>query len=176
MAARNDHGRTPLHHAARRGRPDVVELLLEHGADVTAVTSGSMSTPLHAAARSAGPDTVILLFAHGADPNPVDGCGQTPLHKAVDIIFESPRLGKIALLLLDSGANSNAIDQDGNTPLHLAAKWSAFWSQPLATETIELLLERGANVDLTNDKGKTACDLASADDVDLRRLLCPHPD
>ena len=35
--AANDHGRTPLHSAARQGHSAIVDALLAHGADVMAV-------------------------------------------------------------------------------------------------------------------------------------------
>ena len=96
--------------------------------------------------------------------------GRTPLHHAA----RHDRSDALALLL-DAGARINAIDRESNTPLHLAAKSSACWRQPLATETIDLLLERGANVSLTNKEGEIAGDLAPTDDIALRSVLCKGP-
>lgn len=51
----------------------------------------------------------------------------------------------------------------GNTPLHLCASRSN-------VEIGELLLESGANAGARNDRGQTALDLATDDE--MRRLLC----
>jgi len=56
----------PLHVAARRGRRDVVDLLLAHGAEINAKAGGS--TPLHGAAFGGQLEMVRYLLSLGADP------------------------------------------------------------------------------------------------------------
>lgn len=81
---RDDNGAIPLHMAARAGHAEIVRLLLNNGALVTAVTCNSTygpghgSTPLHFAARSGSLDCVEQLLAWGADRKQKDLMGQTP--------------------------------------------------------------------------------------------------
>ncbi|KAK3140933.1 hypothetical protein QOZ80_5AG0407930 [Eleusine coracana subsp. coracana] len=78
---RDDHGATPLHLAARQGRPASVQVLLENGAIVSALT-GSYgfpgSTSLHLAARSGNLDCIRKLLAWGADRLQRDSAGRIP--------------------------------------------------------------------------------------------------
>ncbi|KAF7026540.1 hypothetical protein CFC21_038651 [Triticum aestivum] len=76
---RDEHGATPLHVAARQGRPECVHLLLERGAIVSAPT-GSYgfpgSTALHLAARGGSLECVRELLAWGADRVHRDSAGR----------------------------------------------------------------------------------------------------
>jgi hypothetical protein len=58
-------GFTPLHHAAERGREEVVGCLLARGADVNSA-DGMGWTPLHLAARAGHLAVVKELVRHGA--------------------------------------------------------------------------------------------------------------
>ena len=76
-------GWTPLHLAAFFGRLDATRALLEHGADVQAVSRNSMeNTALHAATAGKHTEVSLLLLAHGADPFRIDMGGYTPLEIA----------------------------------------------------------------------------------------------
>lgn len=102
---------TLLHLAAMKGQTEVVELLVDHGADMSALTS-SGETPLHYAANI---ETVALFLERGADVNTRGRSGNTPLHYAA--------IGgeiKTVALLLDRGADVNARNNIGWTPLHSA--------------------------------------------------------
>ena len=59
----------------------MVRLLIEHGADVTAIDE-ALSTPLHLASSQASSKTVQLLIEHGADVAAQDENHRTPLHLA----------------------------------------------------------------------------------------------
>jgi ankyrin repeat protein len=63
--SRNEHHRTPLHHAAAKNRPNVVRLLIALGADVNA-TEATGGTPLTTAAQENADAVVALLLGAGA--------------------------------------------------------------------------------------------------------------
>ncbi len=77
-----------LDKAASSGRCEIIEYLLDEGADVNAGRPGG-STPLHTAAWWGRPEVVELLLRRGAEVNAVDFCGETPLHKATQGIRRS---------------------------------------------------------------------------------------
>jgi len=63
------------------GRRDVVEHLLQGGANVLARDDGGL-IPLHNACSFGHADVVQLLLQHGADANARDNWNYTPLHEA----------------------------------------------------------------------------------------------
>ena len=60
---------------------EIVRLLIEQGADVTAKDK-NLSTPLHLASSAGIPESVQLLIGRGADINAEDMSRRTPLHLA----------------------------------------------------------------------------------------------
>ncbi|MEG9861526.1 MAG: ankyrin repeat domain-containing protein [Parvularculales bacterium] len=81
---RNKNGLTPLHGAAAVSQtPAVVELLLDHGADIEARDKVNGLTPLHVAGRfSKTPAVVEALLNRGADGAARDSAGYTPFYYA----------------------------------------------------------------------------------------------
>lgn len=74
VAARDDYlGSTPLHFSAHRGFIEIVEALLEAGADVHALERASDTTPLHWAAEGGHPAIARLFVERGADLEALDG-------------------------------------------------------------------------------------------------------
>lgn len=68
--------------ACRSAQPDVVELLVTHGADVS-VRDRAGNTPLHCAAESDCLSAAKTLLDAGADPNAGEAYwGWSPLHVA----------------------------------------------------------------------------------------------
>ena len=82
IGARDTDDSTPLHCAVWKGHEEIVTLLLEAGADVTAHNENGHwgTTPLHAAAHSNRSAIAQLLIEHGADIHAKDLNGKTPLH------------------------------------------------------------------------------------------------
>lgn len=124
------NGVTPLHVAAGLGSyspgrkgvapprsTEVAELLVEHGADVTArgANLGIGRTPLHGFAENGNTEMVALLIERGAEVNARDVDGRTPLHIAARWGYP-----EVAKLLIEAGADVNARVMDGSKPLRLA--------------------------------------------------------
>lgn len=126
----------------------LVELLLDHGADVNAEANDGR-TPLHEAVHNGRRSGVVeLLIARGANVNAATDGGVTPLHHAAD----SGR-NDAATLLLARGANVNARDDWGRTPLHKAALQGC-------EATVDLLLAAGADPTVKDNAGETPLDYA----------------
>lgn len=83
-AARSPDGFTALHYAAYFGDGATVAVLLEAGANPSAVADNPMRVqPLHSAAASRNLEGARLLLAAGADPNAEQQDGFLPLDAAV---------------------------------------------------------------------------------------------
>lgn len=77
----------------------------------------------------------------------------SPTQTAAEL--KSPQKDAITIeKLLDLGADINATDENGNTALHIAVKYSQ-------TETVKLLLKRGANFEAVNGAGVTPLQMAA---------------
>jgi uncharacterized protein len=114
VKAFSPEGFTALH--GNLNHTDVVELLLDNGADINAVSKNNfMATPLQSALAMGWTDAAKLLIARNANVNCRGAAGGSPLHEAAG----NGQL-ELAKLLLDHGANLNAKDDHGKTPLTIA--------------------------------------------------------
>lgn len=112
----SNDGWTALHLAGHFGCSDSVAVLLEHGADLAALSHNrNGNTALHAALAGRQEETTTLLIARGADVTVADAAGYTPLHLAA-------HEGNVALvqMLLAAGADPHARTADGKTPRDMA--------------------------------------------------------
>jgi ankyrin repeat protein len=105
---------TPLQVAVRGGHTDVVQVLLEHGADVSADCCNRY-TPLHVAAIYGHAELVMLLFQHGADVSATDANECTPLHWAA-----CRGHAEVVRVLIEHRANIVAEDNAARTPEDVA--------------------------------------------------------
>ncbi|ROT82024.1 Ankyrin repeat and SOCS box protein 2 [Penaeus vannamei] len=110
-------GRHLLHEAAEEGREEVVEILVEAGADVNAKGSEGR-TPLHEASSSGQEGVAEILTANGADLNAKTDDGSTPLYLA-------SLNGHVAVVetLARKGADLDEKKSEGFAPLHRAAQY-----------------------------------------------------
>jgi ankyrin repeat protein len=132
----------PLHLAVYNEHPDIVALLLKHGADANARMNNGQ-TPLFIASYFGDIKSMKLLIEHGAEVNIKDHLGSTPLHKAVE--GDNP---EAVTLLLDHGAALHATDNEGNTPLHIGGYIGS-------EDAVWVLVRRGARIDLRNSDDMT---------------------
>lgn len=140
-----------LFKVAERGPGCAVEILLRYGADLNFEDPVSYYNPLHIAVLRNRPNIARLLVGQGANIEKRDRIHESsPLDLASE---ESERL-PCMLTLLDLGANVNARDKHGKTPL-LHALASSDGVTVHNTENIQLLLERGADVNAATEDGET---------------------
>lgn len=113
---------TPLHSAAQRGNPDVINVLVDSGADLEAGTSAielggtdfESLTPLHVAAFWGNLDIMTALLRRGADFNAKDDFGRTPLHLVCMVCNSADhKFAEAADILLRWGADENITEEHG---------------------------------------------------------------
>ena len=128
-------GTTALIWAAYHRNNELVQELLERGADANATNRYGMSA-LYQASRVGDAAMIATLLEHGADANAAMPEGDTPLMLAA-------RSGSVVATrqLLDAGADVDATESfHGETAL----VWAAGENH---ADIVDLLIERGANID-----------------------------
>jgi ankyrin repeat protein len=179
------HGRPNPRPVGLLTAPDVVKLLLEHGADPNAALSnptiqrqhtfgdfsqGAGTTPLLRAAKSGDIELVKLLVAGGANVQHTLPSGANAMMFAAGLGW---RNGSPAAPSFDQGTDAEAIetlkylqqlgldlnaqDKDGNTALHAAIGGRA--SEPIIAY---LLNDAKADTTVRNAKGQTPYEFAQA--------------
>ncbi|KAJ7549701.1 hypothetical protein O6H91_07G063600 [Diphasiastrum complanatum] len=153
-------GKTAMHVAIANRRPEMVQLLLEFGANKE-IKNNNGQTALQEAVLLQDSLSAELLLAKGADTEAKNPAGCTALHSAV-----TEGNLNIVFILLNYGADVNAILEDGRTPLHLAAANGD-------KDCVRLLMDRDAKLDARGRAdGSTALHKAAArGDVALVKLL-----
>lgn len=146
-------GRTPIQAAAESGNSDLIDLLLDLGADINAPTSPCGGrTALQAACFAGHVDIVKQLISKGANLN-----GIAAKHGGFTALEAACRVGEkqIVDILLAGGADVNARgdSRNGGSALHAAAEGGH-------GEIVRKLLERGADCNMllgrAGTRGQTA--------------------
>jgi len=139
----------PLHTAALTGRTNVVQHLIDRGANIH-LQSKRQQTPLHYAAKSESADCVTLLLSLDAGVDVQDDEGETPL-------MSSAEVGEVrtAKPLLAAGADIHARNNKKQTPLMIGCivRIHPFY---VRTPFVELLIQSGAEIDAQDKNGYTA--------------------
>ncbi|KFY71757.1 hypothetical protein V499_08082 [Pseudogymnoascus sp. VKM F-103] len=148
---------TPLHAAAERGDIEVAKFLVENGADVDN-SNVRVATALHIAVDQGDLDMATLLLDYGAD---------------IDCDLD------MATLLLDYRADIDSSDITASweicdyfgTPLHFAC----LRSNETGISMIQLLLERGADLEAMDIHSATPLHIAAAEcSLSIVKLLLDH--
>jgi ankyrin repeat protein len=140
-------GDTVLHAASEGGHAEIVEFLIQNGADVN-IHDGSNNTPLYDALTASdfteGHKRVAeILLSNGADINAYNGEErryETALHSVAGWQMER------VIFILNKGADINIRDYNGNTPL-LNAVVSG------KEDIVKFLLSKGAKKNIKNNHG-----------------------
>lgn len=111
---RDKHGNTALIAASGNGHGDIVKLLLDKEADISAINANG-DTPLIAAASFGSNRIVRTLLQKGANPNVRANNGVTPL-----IVAAGNNHIEVVETLLAAGADVDAKDNEGTTALEFA--------------------------------------------------------
>jgi ankyrin repeat protein/uncharacterized caspase-like protein len=147
-----------LHKAIENDDFQMAKLFLINGANVNS-KDGNGQTPLHYAVKMGKTNLIDLLIKEGANVNSTDKNKQTPLHYAA-----KQNNTTIADILIKHNADINAQDVNGNSPLMTRIKESdIMFGQSRSSINVafaNLLILKGANLNLTNNKGNTALHLA----------------
>ena len=138
-------GRTPLHSSV--ASPEVVDLLIQRGADVAA-RDNCNQTPLDLAAWFGHKEVVDLLIQHGADVLARENDIETPLHRAAIRGHK-----EVVDLLIQRGADVSARNKYNQTSLHLAVLIGH-------KELVDLLIQRRADVAARDKYNRTPLHLA----------------
>ena len=187
----NDKGMTPLRIAVGMYRKELVNTLIQKGANIHARDNMGF-TPLHVASMHSDSFYAQILILNGADVNAKTNDGRTSLH----LVF----LREVASLLIQNGADVNAKDQVGFTPLHSASDkdnldiatvllangakvnstdnirqtplhWAAWKSY---SAIVKLLLSKGADVNAKDVEGFTPLYWATKPLDDIGQILLEH--
>jgi ankyrin repeat protein len=108
-------GQKPLLAAVTLSNIELIQALINHGADVNAAGNENSNSPLHLAAQRNQTNAAKLLLATKAAIESRNKEGNTPLHEAASA-------GSTAMVsfLIDSGATVDATNYHGATPLLFA--------------------------------------------------------
>ncbi|XP_071086848.1 scaffold protein ILK-like isoform X2 [Haliotis cracherodii] len=110
----DDHRFSLLHWAAREGRTNIVDMLIQRGARINATNMGD-DTALHLAAGHGHRDVVVMLLHNKANINAINEHGNTPLHYACFWGFD-----QIAEDLVNNGALVSIANKYDEVPLDKA--------------------------------------------------------
>ncbi|KAK0671940.1 hypothetical protein QBC41DRAFT_42759 [Cercophora samala] len=145
---KDDASRTPLLHAVikRSTKPEVLQFLVQKGADVNATDANGRSVLSWAVSIPSvwGWDISQLLIRNGAVVDARDDFGRTPLSYSADV----PRGMSTLELLVAEGADVNSVDNSGMSVLSQAMVRGL-------TDNVAALLRCGADVDARDEDSRT---------------------
>lgn len=161
--------------AAEEGDLDKVKELVEKRSDPNSQDEDSGITPLIQASLFGHVEVVKYLLQHGANPNIKDEYGSTALDSAV---HNEPQLNKdvtaineIVKSLISAGANVNHVVNG----VHVGSTVLIDASNNGYSDVVKMLLEAGADPNITDDYNNTPISLASnAGYTEIVKVLLEH--
>ncbi|CAF1638922.1 unnamed protein product [Rotaria magnacalcarata] len=173
----NRFGVSPLLLCAEVGNFELVQALVQAGANVNITPQGELAernylagqTPLYGAAKKGHVKICEYLIQNGADVNAITMTGTTPLYTAT----EEGHL-EIVVLLIDHGADVN-LSPNGQVArnLHIENQTPLLIACVIKHEQIiRYLVKSGANVNLTCESGSSPfLAICQHNNVELARFL-----
>lgn len=160
--SRDRNGDSPLNMAAAKGNAALVDVLLESNADVNLANIAGV-TPLMGAVFSGNAEIVRKLLAAGAKIDPVDR-----VKKNAATYAAGKGCGECLLALIEAGTGVNTPLENDLTLL----MWAAAYGHE---STVRLLLNRGADRNLSDSRGKSAADMAREGGFEKVSILLKQP-
>ena len=147
--ATNKHNETALMLASRKGNVDAMNLLISVGVNRT-IENADGDTWLHYAVDgNCSKEVLQAVIDLGANVNAINK------HNGTSLILSSVNGDIDAMnILSDSGVDANTVDVKGDTLLHIAIH------KNVKLETLQAIIDHGADVNATNKDGATALILA----------------
>ena len=109
---------TPFQAACRIGYCDMMEVLLENGADVQAIDNNG-DAPIHVACKTLSLKCLkVLLSGHNCNPNQQNAAGDTALHIVCRI--EQKTMDFVQALISTPGIDPEVANHAGLTPVEVA--------------------------------------------------------
>ena len=147
--------KSPLVIAVESNYQEIVQVLLEAGADPDATLNEKESTPLMTATWWDNDECAKLLIKHGANVNRTDMDDDTALHYGA-----MQNSSKCTRLLLAKGANVNAVNKKQQIPLHQACHNGSL-------SCVRLLQQSGGDLKAVDKFGLTPLGMAETKDQTL---------
>jgi len=147
-------GNTALLVAVRSNRAKVVKYLLKQGVDPNTQSLDKI-TPLSAACFDGNTRLVNYLLDAGADATMEDGVGKAPI-----IYAAAKGFSNIVATLITKGVDPNKVYKSRLSALMWAAGHTSDTPASDGVETINILVENGAKLNLQDDRGRTALSYA----------------
>ena len=145
LNALTNRGQTALWFACVDGHDRFVKILVDTGADPN-ITDKHRNSCLHAAIHGqCSTETIQKILDYGVHVNAINNDGATPL-----LLAYSTAQAESVELLLTFGADPNIPDADGDTSILNAIEGYC------SVNTMQNLIDKGAKVNTTNNKGLTA--------------------
>lgn len=163
-------GVTPLHLAAALDRKEMIEVLLDAGADPEVPTVSGFR-PLHWAASRDAVGAAMVLLERGAKPDSAAERGITPLHWAA----AKNATNVVKLLVVANAALTNTTER-GLTPLHWAVMGKAAAAEyVLAYSEVSAELEREPAAPVLTEPAEPAGSEPAATEETPGSLAVPRP-
>lgn len=136
----NQDGLTPLHLAINNRHQEIIDMLVARGTDVNITTPEGDNALLLMLKNTYDKEFIFDILETKINLNARNNWGDTPLLLTVEKDYDT----EVVARMIQSNSDINVRNNTGNTPLHLAVKNDN-------RKTIELLLQKGANIHAVNN-------------------------